>query len=109
MSYLKKPATSSLPAELELLINMLKPTYNSLNSLSNDFSKFSSSFIIFSLVLSIAKLLLISTAKIESYFSILTQILRPQRLSLDLNHKSALVLMDFYNRTTSELYFDEII
>lgn len=100
---------SSLPAELELLINLLKPTYNSFNSLSNDFSKFSSSFKIFSLVLSIAMSLPISTARIESCFSVLTQILRPQRVSMDFNRKSTLVLMAFNRRTTSELDLDEFI
>ena len=74
-----------------------------------DFAKYRSAFKSFSIVMDIALTLPLSTAKVESCVSSLTQILRPQRLSMTQKRKSELMLMAFNRDITSCIDLDKFV
>ena len=60
-----------------------------------DFNKYCNAFSSFLTIIDIALTLPISTARVESCFSVLTQVLQGQRLSMSFQIKSELVLLSF--------------
>ena len=70
---------------------------------TNDFKLHYTAFPCFSTVIEIALSLPISTARVESCFSTLTQILRPQRLKMEFDRLPNLVLLAFNKNITASL------
>lgn len=101
--------SDNLSAELHVLHNGVLGNYNSLQALTDDFQSTSAAFPIFQSILDIIRSLPISTTRIETCFSKLTSILRPQRYSMSTQRLSALVLLSFNRDLLENLDISQFI
>ena len=98
---------NNLNAELMVLHNgLLKDEYSNLSELAADFLPHRQAFPSFSSIIDLALTLPISTARTECCFSVVKKILAPQRLSMDFERKSHLVLLAFNKDLTSSIDLD---
>ena len=84
---------------------LLKDEYSHLSELAADLLP-QTSISIFSTIIDLALTLPISTARAECYLSVVKKILAPQRLSMDFERKSHLVLLAFNKDLTSSIDLD---
>ena len=99
----------NIDSELQVLHNGILENYSSISQLWDAFLPHRHSFPCFSAAVTIALTLPISTAHVEACFSSLTQILRPQRISMAHDRKAKLLLLAYNKDITERLDVDEFI
>ena len=106
--YSKMSMITRLRAELSLT-NQLLSTAQSLNELFQKLQPHVHSLEMFTLLCSAALTLPCSSAKIESCFSTLTRLLRPQRVSMTHERKAQLVLLAFNKDVLQNIDLDDFV